>query len=144
MIVAVDYSLLMWLKHLLAFISPQRWIILTWSESCCVGLKLFCQWGIWYVHGCSNPISAADLGPQDLLCLYQTCFMLCLSTVCLLWTRRKRSCLHVEKEREEKHAWGLFHNTYCLIWLWILKRHNKVILPKQILLEFIWVYFGLN
>lgn len=47
------------------------------------------------MHGRSNPISAADPGPQDLLCLYQTCFMLCLSTVCLLWTRRKRSCLHV-------------------------------------------------
>lgn len=32
---------------------------------------LLCQRGIWYVHGSSNPISAADPGPRDLMCLYQ-------------------------------------------------------------------------
>lgn len=74
-----DYLLFICFKYSSVFISSQWWIILTCSESCCVGLELFCQRGIWYVRGCSNPISAADPGPQYLLCLYQTCFMLCLS-----------------------------------------------------------------
>lgn len=49
-------------------------ICLTLSESC---LSFFSALTLC-VPGWSNPISASDPEPQDLLCLYQTCFMLCL------------------------------------------------------------------
>lgn len=71
------------------------------SESCCVGL-VSSQPGVWCVRGRSNPISAPDPGSQDLLCLYQTCFVLCLLNPNLFAycnSKSKQSCLQVVQEK---------------------------------------------
>lgn len=92
--IVFGYLLFICFKYLLAFISPQWWIILTCSESWCVGLKLFCQ----------HDMCMAVLIPLVLLILgLRICcvsikpalYFVCQSTVCLLSSRSKQSCLHV-------------------------------------------------
>lgn len=53
-------------------------LILSMSKSVVFELSVSSQPFFVCVRSRSNPISAADLGPLDLSCLYQNCFMLCL------------------------------------------------------------------